>query len=118
MVLCVCVSVDRILLKIKIPDVDVKDTKMDITKDKFSFSYKGGGKEYHFEFMFRFPVNASTVKYRSTQRDLALVIEKETSNSYWPHLMVCIYLHEGADSNASSMWLHPTAQNRQEKVQS
>merc|ERR1719499_3053311 len=78
---------DRILLKIKIPDVDVKDTKLDITKDKFSFSYKGGGKEYHFEFMFRFPVNPSTVKYRSTQRDLALVIEKETSNSYWPHLM-------------------------------
>merc|ERR1719356_1149788 len=82
-----CQDMDRILLKIKIPDVDVKDTKMDITKDKFSFSYKGGGKEYHFEFMFRFPVNASTVKYRSTQRDLALVIEKETSNSYWPHLM-------------------------------
>merc|ERR1711879_644868 len=63
------------------------DTKLDITKDKFSFSYKGGGKEYHFEFMFRFPVNPSTVKYRSTQRNLALVIEKETSNSYWPHLM-------------------------------
>merc|ERR1719356_297586 len=82
-----CQDMDRILLKIKIPDVDVKDTKLDITKDKFSFSYKGGGKEYHFEFMFRFPVNPSTVKYRSTQRNLALVIEKETSNSYWPHLM-------------------------------
>jgi len=82
-----CQDMDRLLLRIKIPDVDVKDTKLDIQKDTFSFSYKSKDGEYQFSFMFRFPVNPSTVKYRSTQRDLALVIEKETSNSYWPHLM-------------------------------
>merc|ERR1712083_1145428 len=44
-------------------------------------------KDYQFAFMFRFPVNPSTVKYRSTQRDISLIIEKEQSNSYWPHMM-------------------------------
>jgi len=78
-----CQDMDRLLIRIKLPDVAVADTKLDIQKDRFSFSFKN----YHFEFLFRFPVNPTTVKYRSTQRDLNLIIEKETSNSYWPHLM-------------------------------
>eukprot|EP00483_Globobulimina_turgida_P002763 UN02768 len=76
-----CQDMDRILMKIKLPDVDVTDTKLDITRDTFLFSYK----MYELNFNFRFPVNPKTIKYRST-RVLELVIEKETSDAYWPHL--------------------------------
>merc|ERR1719203_2431695 len=69
-------------MKIEISDVQVEQTQLDITRDSFSFSYKN----YALSFNFRFPVNAKTVKYRSTNI-LQLIIEKETSNAYWPHLL-------------------------------
>lgn len=78
-----CQDMDRILIRFDtLAGVKIEDTKMDITKDTFSFEYK----EYALKFSFRFPVNPSTVKYRAT-RVLELVIEKETSNAYWPHLL-------------------------------
>ena len=78
-----CQDMDRILIRFDtLSDVKIEDTKLDITKDTFSFQYK----DYALKFSFRFPVNPSTVKYRAT-RILELVIEKETSNAYWPHLL-------------------------------
>ena len=78
-----CQDMDRLLIRFDtLADVKIEDTKLDITKDTFSFEYK----DYSLKFSFRFPVNPSTVKYRAT-RTLELVIEKETSNAYWPHLL-------------------------------
>ena len=77
-----CQDMDRILMKIEINGVKVEETKLDITRDSFSFSYK----TYSLSFNFRFAVNPKTVKYRSTNM-LQLIIEKETSNAYWPHLL-------------------------------
>eukprot|EP01084_Bolivina_argentea_P084148 152273_1 len=77
-----CQDMDRILLRIELNNVKVDETKLDITRDTFSFSYKS----YVLKFSFRFPVNPNTVKYK-TSRLLDLVIEKETSNAYWPHLL-------------------------------
>ena len=68
-----CQDMNRLLIKILISNVNIKDTKLDITKNTFSFQYKN----YSLEFNFRFPVNPSTVKYRAT-RILELVIEKES----------------------------------------
>merc|ERR1712154_565918 len=77
-----CQDMDRLLMKIQINGVKVEETKLDITWDSFSFSYKN----YELKFNFRFPVNPKTIKYRSS-RILELIIEKETSNAYWPHLL-------------------------------
>eukprot|EP01084_Bolivina_argentea_P316556 548761_1 len=77
-----CQDMDRLLIKILLSDVKVAQTKLDITRDTFSFQYK----DYLLNFNFRFPVNPKTIKYRST-RVLELIIEKDSSNAYWPHLL-------------------------------
>jgi len=77
-----CQDMDRLLLRLQLTDVKIEETKLDITRDTFSFQWKN----YELKFSFRFPVNPKTVKYRAT-RLLDLVIEKETSNAYWPHLL-------------------------------
>ena len=78
------VDIDRILLRIRIPNVNVGDTKLEVDPDRFVFEFN----TYFMEFAFRHRVKKETVRYRSTQRDLTLVIEKEKVNSYWEHLMV------------------------------
>ena len=77
-----CQDMDRLLIKILLSDVKVNETKLDITRDAFSFGYQ----DYEIDFSFRFAVNPKTIKYRST-RVLELVLEKESSNAYWPHLL-------------------------------
>eukprot|EP01084_Bolivina_argentea_P214354 363916_1 len=79
-----CQDMNRVLIKILVADVNIKDKdlKIDVTKDQFSFIYK----DYLLKFKFRFPVNPTTIKYKA-MRVLELVIEKETSNAYWPHLL-------------------------------
>ena len=77
-----CQDMDRLLIKLEVSNAKIDETKLDITRDAFSFEYKN----YSLKFSFRFPVNPKTIKYRAT-RILELIIEKETSNAYWPHLL-------------------------------
>lgn len=78
-----CQDMDRLLIKFDtLIGIKIEDTKLDITRDTFSFEYK----DYELKFSFRFAVNPKTVKYTS-KRNLQLIIEKEKSNAYWPHLL-------------------------------
>ena len=60
----------------------IEDIKLDI--ERLSFSLKQD--EFSLKFAFRSAINPKSVK-RSMKRSLELVIEKETSNVYWPHLL-------------------------------
>jgi hypothetical protein len=80
-----------IYIKLIIDDLDANKMKLNVTRDVLEFAYDekdayGERKAYSLDFNFRFPVNPNTLKFKSF-RSLELIIEKETSNAYWPHLL-------------------------------
>ncbi|ETN97566.1 hypothetical protein RFI_39963, partial [Reticulomyxa filosa] len=77
---------NNIFVKIDLADVADKDLKVQVTREGLSFGATSRGKKYELEIKFRFPVNPKTVQY-SIKRIVSFLVEKETSNAWWPHLL-------------------------------
>ncbi|CAG8473274.1 3014_t:CDS:2 [Scutellospora calospora] len=68
---------------------DVKDPKIDVTKDKISFQGIGGTEQkmYEFELELYKEVNPEASKRSQTARSIILVLDKaEHGQKYWPRL--------------------------------
>ena len=61
-------------------------TDIKIERESLYFKGKSHGKMYELTFKFRFPVNPKTAKF-NVKRLVEFVIEKETSEAFWPHLL-------------------------------
>lgn len=77
---------DKNHLYVKVDLVDVSNLKCEVTSEALSFRGESNGRVYSLDLKFRFPVNAQTAKY-SEKRNVEFVIEKESSEAFWPHLL-------------------------------
>ncbi|CAG8534742.1 24829_t:CDS:2 [Cetraspora pellucida] len=76
-------------LYITINLVDIKDPKIDVTKDKISFEGIGGTEQklYQFELNLNKEINPEASKRSQTARSIILVLDKaEHGQKYWPRL--------------------------------
>uniref|UniRef100_A0A6T7E0F6 CS domain-containing protein n=1 Tax=Florenciella parvula TaxID=236787 RepID=A0A6T7E0F6_9STRA len=79
---------DSLYVTIALPDV--KDEKIELTKDKLSFKGTAGGKEYFAELEFLKPVNPEDegTKWKCLPRSIQMVIMKETEEEeFWVRLL-------------------------------
>lgn len=77
---------DLVLIAIELTDVDASKMIVKIEKETLYFKGESHGKMYELSFKFRFPVNPKTAKF-NVKRLVEFVIEKETSEAFWPHLL-------------------------------
>ncbi|CAG8745321.1 26598_t:CDS:2, partial [Racocetra persica] len=69
--------------------VDIKDPKIDVTKDKISFEGTGGTEQklYQFELNLYKEINPEASKRSQTARSIIIVLDKaEHGQKYWPRL--------------------------------
>merc|ERR1719361_1434954 len=73
-------------LYLKIGIVSPENVKTKVTDDTFYFYAEKNKQKYELKFNFRFPTVANNTRHKNT-RFAEYVIEKETRNAAWPHLI-------------------------------
>eukprot|EP00287_Rhodomonas_sp_CCMP768_P031152 CAMPEP_0202834788 /NCGR_PEP_ID=MMETSP1389-20130828/33781_1 /ASSEMBLY_ACC=CAM_ASM_000865 /TAXON_ID=302021 /ORGANISM="Rhodomonas sp., Strain CCMP768" /LENGTH=135 /DNA_ID=CAMNT_0049510083 /DNA_START=120 /DNA_END=525 /DNA_ORIENTATION=+ len=77
---------DSIYLTIELSDV--KDEKIELTKDRFVFKGKSGDKEYELDAKLFKPVNPDESITKVLPRNIQMYIKKETEeDDYWPRIL-------------------------------